>query len=535
MIDSKERKRRLFTLEQRQDIRSLAAFRILAGAYLIYDIISRLQHGRFSLLWYTSTENSFLLPDDTPHRSPIHRIWFYRGSEGFQLCLFAITFVLAISFMLGYKCNVATKTFLWLNVVAMQCRCMPPHDGSDTYFRHLLLWSIQLPMSQVWSVDAARSGKVAKEKQASNEIINEGLRDNYYLIQNRAAVWGIRLQIVIMYLGTVMHRTFDRYGFAIYKSKWLPPQLTAVHYALNGSLATRECWLGDLVRTNLPISQTMTFMAMLMEGFAPLFCLVMGDKTHIPAFFLFKIHLGLLVLMNLPNWQVVGMVGSVIFVPSRVWDELQRRLSNNFPWHCSPPPVSLSQESRQKKDMVETTNASSTRLKRKYHRRPYLSYFFLSYMILDFMGNRGWIRKIDQGDIGEFLRFSQYWVMFSGPGTTTSQVMITGTLNNKTNVNVWGWIKNGNEDIVDMEMFEKEIWTNMTDVYPSPRIERAFSEWARKSESEAFRTDRFLKSLCSYSPFQTLKMTSQKLNILPPGSEKRYSRQFRDKVVEIKC
>lgn len=223
-----------FSLEQRQDVRALAMFRILAGTYLIYDILSRLQHGSFSLLWYTSTEGSFLHPDDTPHRSPIHRIWFYQGSELFQVTLFAITFLLAISFILGYKCNVASKTLLWLNVVAMQCRCMLPHDGSDTFICHLLLWSIQLPMSQLWSMDAPRQLPPQNYSKASNTNADT------CLIQNRVAVWGLWLQIVFMYLGTVMYRTIDPYGLAIYKSKWLPPQLTAVHYALSGSLATRK-------------------------------------------------------------------------------------------------------------------------------------------------------------------------------------------------------------------------------------------------------------------------------------------------------
>jgi len=533
-----------FTLEQRQDVRSLAAFRILAGTYLICDILSRLQHGRFSLLWYTSTENSFLLPDDTPHRSPVHRIWFYRGSEFFQLTLFAITFLLAISFTAGYKCNGVTKTLLWLNVVAMQCRCMPPHDGSDTYFRHLLLWSIQLPMSQVWSVDSARSNSNQQlpGKNKSNVQKSIHLRNLHHCtIQNRAAVWGIRLQIVFMYLGTVMNRTIDKYGLAIYKSQWLPPQLTAVHYALNGSLATRECWLGDLVRTNLLVSQIMTLMAMLMEGFAPLFCLIMGDKTHIPAFFLFKIHFGLLVLMNLPNWQIIGMIASVIWLPSWVWDDLQRSLSLKYPNFVTPPRIPISQKSMQKKDMVPATNVSEGEMsggvsfRNNRRRRPFLTYFFLSYMVLDFAGNRNWIRKFDQGDIGEFLRFSQYWVMFSGPGATTSQVMITGTLGDNANVNVWEWIKSGNDkEIVDMEAFQKEILTNMTHVYPSPRIERAFADWPSKKGSAA-RTEHFLGSLCECTPFNHLRMTSQILNIMPPGSEKRYSRNFPDTVVEVKC
>jgi hypothetical protein len=506
-------------------------FRILAGTYLIYDILSRLQHGRFSLLWYTSTEGSFLHPEDTPHRSPVHRIWFYRGSESFQLILFAITFLLATSFALGYKCNVASKTLLWLNVVAMQCRCMPPHDGSDTFLRHLLLWSIQLPMSQVWSMDSA----LARRLPPQNDSKASNTEADTCRIHNRVAVWGLRLQIVFMYLGTVMHRTIDHYGFAIYKSKWLPPQLTAVHYALSGSLATRKCWLGDFVRATLPLSQFMTFVAMLTETFAPVLCLILGKKAHIPAFFLFKTHFGLLILMNLPNWQIVGMIASVIWLPSWVWDGFERWMSLKLPRFFAPPRAPLSPNSMKKKDMVPEKSDDQNIERKKKLRRPWLSYFFLFYMSLDFVGNRGWIRKIDHGDIGEFLRFSQYWVMYSGPPTVASQIMVTGTIGDIENINVWEWVKSGaTNEIVDMEAFQEEIWTNMTHVYPSPRVERSFSEWPSKEASNS-KSLYFLNSLCKSSPFNNLRMIKQLLNIMPPGSETQFTRSSPDTFVDVEC
>ncbi len=541
------------SLEQRQDVRSLAAFRILAGTYLIYDIISRLQHGRLSLLWYTSSGDSFLDPDDTPHRSPIHRFWFYRGSESFQICLFVLTFLLGTSFALGYKCNVLSKTLLWLNVVAMSCRCMPPHDGSDTYFRHLLLWSIQLPVSQVWSVDAyiasKRKSNENKEKVlCSTMALNPGgiSRINFD-IENRAAVWGMRLQIVIMYLGTVFHRTIDRFGvWKIHKSPWLPPQLTAVHFALNSSFSPRDCWLGDIVRTTLPLSQFMTLTAMIMETFAPIGCLVLNDDyIHISAFILWKLHFGLLVLMNLPNWQFVGMFANVIWVPSWVWDTAQRRLSNRFPNVFNPPVIPISTISLKKKDIVsnayvdDLNHKDETSLskhgkesKQSFRRRSLLSYFFLTYMLYDFAGNRGWITKVDNGDIGEFLRFSQFWVMFSGPPTKTGHVLATGTIDGQQNVNIWEWMKDDRKiEVVDLDSFESNPWTNMTHVYPSPRIERVFGDLIEDKK----RIDHIMHSLCHVTPFTTIRFTAQKLSIMPPGSSERFSKKNPDSVYEIYC
>ena len=156
-------------------------------------------------------------------------------------------------------------------------------------------------------------------------------------------------------------------------------------------------------------------------------------------------------------------------------------------------------------------------------------------MLLDFSGNRKWIPKLDNGDIGEFLRFSQYWVMYSGPPLQSSQIMLTGTLGDKDNVNVFEWIKTGgvHVEFVDLENLQSDnIWTNMTHVYPSPRVERALSDWSRNDYA---RTNRILGGLCTVTPFSNFKITFQTMDILPPESKQRYSRTFRDEVVDVKC
>jgi len=542
---------------QQQDVRSLAAFRILAGTYILYDIITRLQHGRLSLLYYTSTpaDASFFHPNDTPHKSPIHQIWFYRGSEMFQILLFTLTFLLALSFSLGYKCNVTTKTCLWLNIVAMQCRCMAVHDGSDSYFRHLLLWSIFLPLERVWSVDAwmmrNRRGKYETRGEGNGtkeearggeeeEVINNVT--SCYILEKELTIeaLAIRLQIVLMYLGTVMNRTVDPYGYnpirMFQQCKWLPPQLTAVHYALSGSLATRDIWLGNMVRTNPSISKIMTLAAMMIEGLAPILCLfVKENHVYIPQFALFQLHLGLFVLMNLPNWQMVGMIATTIFTPCWVWDKVQLKLALLYPnTFRQPGPVSL-----KKKDLAMGEESKSIKSTKKKRLLKPITYFLFGYMLYDFAGNRNWIRKIDSGDIGEGIRFSQFWVMYEGPPTTTSQVMLTGSLPNiegdgVEEVNIWHWMKhNGDIQRINMTYFKTndEIWTNFTHVYPDARIERAMNGW----RMDIYRTKHFLRGMCQVTPFTEISFTMQHLRILPPGSAQRYTRTASDVETRVTC
>eukprot|EP00586_Coscinodiscus_wailesii_P008627 CAMPEP_0172522268 /NCGR_PEP_ID=MMETSP1066-20121228/293034_1 /TAXON_ID=671091 /ORGANISM="Coscinodiscus wailesii, Strain CCMP2513" /LENGTH=196 /DNA_ID=CAMNT_0013305255 /DNA_START=655 /DNA_END=1245 /DNA_ORIENTATION=- len=195
----------------------------------------------------------------------------------------------------------------------------------------------------------------------------------------------------------------------------------------------------------------------------------------------------------------------------------------------------------QKKDLLLKTDSfeSKTSGNEKVmncHYKLFFSYFFLSYMLLDFGGNRGRIPKIDNGDVGEFLRFSQYWVMFTGPSVTTEQALVTGTLTDTKNVNVYEWIKNGKVEVVDMKQFQEVAWTNMTHVYPSARFERAISHWTPwRAGWRPGKTKHYLNSLCKITPFNQLQMTFQTLEIMMPGSEKRYSGKPKNHVVEVDC
>lgn len=634
-------KLRLLTLpEQHQDLRSLATFRILLGIYILYDIFSRLKHGRLSLLWYTSspTSLSFLHPDDTPHKSPIHKLWFYRGSEVVQICLFIITALLAILYSLGYHYNLpllrvpvpVVPIGLWLNVVAMQCKNMYVHDGSDTFTRHLLLWSCFLPMNQVWSLDTTSLFLQPRQKQSMDDNrkrvhpINPSSSFSSYQVQNNnIGVWGIRLQIIFMYLGTILARTYDIYGLSIHNlfsnCEWLPPSLTAVYYSLNASFSTRDCWLGDFIRNNLLLTKVMTLSAMIIEGIVPIACLFIGmmmnkkkkkkegeeerkngqwfwyEKcSYILPLLLFKLHFGLLLLMNLPNWQFIGMIATTIWIPSFVWDYWQRKLSLWFPRHFSPPSIPQSIETRYKKDIIEGDNHSidgynidvdnnntnetvprlveSDNLAKKYFTNNVryrssitihhtFKYFFFLYMIYNFAGEHKWISKHDGGDIGEFFRFSQYWVMFATPPKSSVHDIFTGTIrrshvdtvmsngrrgskNNEIEtiddlieVDVWQWMKNGKMVPIDLETRRNEIWSNMTHIYPSPRLERLFSQWSGHKNTRAL--NYFLNKVCQVGSFESLTFIWQHLRVrdhsdlLTRGP--RFTKYREDSVFSVSC
>jgi hypothetical protein len=109
-------------------------------------------------------------------------------------------------------------------------------DGSDTFVRHLQLWCCFLPLTEHWSVDAAMDRR--RQQKGTHGVTPPS--------SSGRAVSGlpclaIVMQIVLMYAGTVFHYTTDLLGGFNDKTladlKWLPPELSAVHYVMHCTFA----------------------------------------------------------------------------------------------------------------------------------------------------------------------------------------------------------------------------------------------------------------------------------------------------------
>lgn len=346
------------------DLRSLAAFRILLGLYFAWDVYSRVSFGRWDLAWYTSGEDSsYLDPNDTPHRGFLHRLWFYRGTTLEQSVIFLLTFCCAMGYTLGLSDILAVP--LWFLVTANQNRNMHVHDGSDNFSRQLLLWTCFLPMAKVWKF---------RNKQPHRGSV----------VVSSVAAYGLATQILLMYLGTVFHRTIDLYGFdQVHKSEWLPPRLEAAHYALSGSFSVRENIINQLVQGSPTLSRGMTLAAMMAEFCCPILLFVLRPRFRLPfAIILVGLHGGLLVSMRLPHWQLVTIAAHLtLWVPSHLWDYYSARRSSGS----------------------QKDKSSSLPLQHSLHHRSNLftrgiAAVLMLYMLLNFAGERRWIKKFDNGE-----------------------------------------------------------------------------------------------------------------------------------------
>ena len=472
------------------DERSLSLWRILLGLYLLYDVYSRLSLGPYDLAWYTS--DGFQDPEDTPHKGALHRIWFYRGSETFQIFLFSVHTILSFCFLTGFYCTGLLKTLLWVSLVAMQSRCMQVHDGSDSFTRHLVWWSIFLPLDRYWSV--------ASEKDTRPP--------------SNVASLALQWQIVLMYWGTVARRSIDAYSWSnMDDCEWLPPKLSAVHYALSATFATRSWWFPEMIRRSPILSQSMTMSAMILEFGAPLGCLLSKTK-HWFGMILFSLHFGLFLSLRLPNWQFVGMLTQVLWIGPSVWNR------------C------LQQSTATRDGIYKKTDGDSTPAQEpfKIRRNPIsigIQLFLFGYMWIDCFANRGWIPKFDNGDIGEGLRLSQNWIMYATVTHTSYSTMISGISEDGHRVDLLHYLSTGvfrDQDPLDLVIHD------MSRRYPSARWERAVDQWAPLHRARAKRASSRLCTLINQDrarqelyTFESIEVRWKRLQILPVGSTHRYA------------
>ena len=559
------------------DLRSLAAFRILLSLYLLWDIYSRFfQYDPYDSAWYTSDppHQSFLPVHDTPHKAPLHRFWFYRGNVFEQAMLMAFTFGLLLlqTFGCTWQHPTVVSVLIWILVTSYQNRNMHVHDGSDSFVRHLLLWSISLPITNVWSVDSWKRRKQQEYERRRNRNTKTSKQsttkanDEMTMAVRGLPCLALTLQIALMYWGTVAHRTVDLYPlrdtssdatscwYCLWpRSEWMPPNLTAVHYAIAGSFATRDNVLTRLIISTPWISKSMTVMAMVGETFLPLACLLDYQRRHLYGILLWKLHFGLFLTLNLPSWQLVGMLTQVLWIPTHVWDRLEAWWEGT---NTDPVAVYKKTDADDRKEIYITKAQPNVSIKTLHPRNPvtaFLQLFWFVYMIYNWLGCRRWIPKHDNGDIGEGLRLSQYWVMYQTVSHVSQVHRLSGLVRQNETVPLDGTESEENVERLDLFKFVKTgkfqsqepldvIITDMSSRYPSPRWERAFTTW---SSDDTIR--HFCQTMCYFvnrdrrkrgmEPILSIELRTQMLIIQPPGSEERYwiKDQSTDSVLAVEC
>ena len=316
------------------------------------------------------------------------------------------------------------------------------------------------------------------------------------------ACLGLTTQMMFMYMGTIARRTLHEQEPSL---EWLYPEFSAVHFVIRDAFAIRDnLFVKWLRKQPLWITQAMTVHAMMAESSALIWWLSPQDSIWRFIGFLSTLtfHFGLLVATRLPNWQIIAMVASTLWIPTYKWSSMLQKSNLDAKIETDTP------------EAVVTVPTS-----RLYK---IVTRFFYGYMIYNFLGERGWIAKHDGGDIGELFRISQFWVMYSPPPIASSQMYVIGYQDEEHWVDVLQGFKTGKWTWQHNSMADIDLQYSTLETVVSPRWERALDEWSRSEDLS--RTKIFLQRLCHHVPHEVngFFYIMKYWKIVPPGAEGRW-------------
>ncbi|MBP2250009.1 hypothetical protein J2754_000306 [Halarchaeum solikamskense] len=283
------------------DRRGLAAFRLALGALLCLDLLLRARSLR---AFYT---DAGVLPRGTLHalyptlsRLSIHAL---SGALWVEVALFALAAAFALAVLLGYHTRLALLCSFVL-LVSLHARNPLVLNGGDSLLRRLTFWGLLLPLGSRWSLDALAR-------------VRAGVRDARPTRVATAASAALLLQVVLVYAVTALfkhHGTLWGRGLAVRYvfdlrefTVFLGPALAG--HALPLTVAN-DAWLALLTCAPLLVLATGRIRAALVGAFA-------------------LAHVGLLCTIGVGIFPLVDLVALLPFVPSFVWDGVERRLDRS--------------------------------------------------------------------------------------------------------------------------------------------------------------------------------------------------------------
>ena len=293
---------RMFTI----DLRSLAVFRISLAGVLLVDLISRWRNIR---MLYT---DEGMLPrpgllqvyGESIKWTSLH--YHTAGSVALQSMMFAIAVLVATALLVGYRTWIATLVS-WLLLISLN-RYMPHAVGSggDIIMRVLLFWSLFLPLSARWSVDASRT-------------------DSVHIKSNRlctVATAVLLLQVCYVYWFTAIWKIHP---------DWLGGE--SVAYAMRLDIYRRP--LATWVAGNHELTVVLTYASLLLEVLVPFIALspwFSAAGRWAAVLSMWGFHLGIALCMDIGMFPYVSMMSWIPFIPGSSWDAL-------FAWMRPTAPV----------------------------------------------------------------------------------------------------------------------------------------------------------------------------------------------------
>ncbi|MDS0293287.1 HTTM domain-containing protein [Halogeometricum luteum] len=271
------------------DARALAALRISLGLLLLADLLLRARHLRALYTDAGLAPRAALAGQYPAIRYSIHAL---SGAAWFQVLLFLLAGLLALTLLVGYRTRTATALSLIL-LVSLHLRNPAAMNGGDALLRRLLLWGTLLPLGERWSFDARRREGAPRRWVA-------GL-----------ASAGLLTQVVLVYAvnAALKHRG----------ELWLRGD--AVRYVF--SLQQFSLGLGDALTAFPALLRAFDWVWLALVSLAPLLVLSRGRfRTGLTLAFA-AAHVGMLATLRLGLFPLISLAALLVFLPSPAWDRVE--------------------------------------------------------------------------------------------------------------------------------------------------------------------------------------------------------------------
>ena len=392
------------------DLRSLALFRMLLGAFLVLDLALR---ARDMEAFYTDfgvlPAQALPMAWDGARVLCFHQ--YFTSVPGVAL-LFLINAVFAVMLMVGYRTRIATFLCL-LFVNSLQARNPAVLQGGDILLRVLVFWALFLPLGAYLSLDCRRHRP--QPPGTDPRVLSAG-------------TVAILLQVCFVYVFTALlksHPSWRSDGDAVYLA-----------LQLDGFARP----LGEFLRPYHGFLRLATHGTLLFEAFGTLFAFYPvrnGPVRTAVVFAFWFFHLVALNLcMDVGHFPYVCAIAWTVFLPPWFWEKtgaawrklpesaLRRRaeaaVAANLPRGSLPP--------------------YSTRLAWPLQ---VVAAFFLVYVLIwnaRSLDYKRWVRVFPRSlnFIGEVPHVDQYWAMFAPkPMTDDGWFVIPGKLRGGGEVDLW--------------------------------------------------------------------------------------------------
>ncbi len=286
--------RRLFAI----DLRTLALFRILIAAVLIFNIGGRMRdvemmYGPHGVMPQDVVRQVYQAGEWT------WSLYFLNSDVWFQWGLLALTLVVGLLLGLGWKTRLQT-VLAWILIVSLHHRAPLLVTGGDVLLSLLIFWGIFLPLGAVWSLDSRG------RPRATGSFLS-------------VASAMIMLQMAIMYFFTGISKSND---------VWFQGDALANIYEYD--LVTRP--LGRWLLQFPPLLKAATWATLILELVGPFLMFSPWNTARlrrwtVASFYL--LHLAIESTMRVIIFSFVSMAGLSLFVSPRFWERgIGRQLSS---------------------------------------------------------------------------------------------------------------------------------------------------------------------------------------------------------------